>query len=169
MSEATTQSLERRLACANIIFASLGLGLVAFFLGHGVGLGFFDILRNIVWLFAFFPINILFSIYRRGIICQVILLLSTLLFPILATYDFINAYYINPDPQSGLVFLIGIAYSILMIPFWFVALCLSSQRTVPILKLWYGSSVEPMEDQWLRPDNESMEPKTDVKSNGKDT
>ena len=135
---------------------------------HGVKLGFFESILWSSFLFAFFPMNVILSIRSYGIVCQIILLLSTLLFPILTAYDFINATYINPDPQSALVLLLGPAYSILMIPFWLVALCLSRQRTVSILKLWYGNSVAPLEDQWLRPDNESMESKTDVKSNGKD-
>ena len=163
---AQEQLFERRLLQANIIFACLGFGLGVIFLWHGVRLGLLDSILGSIFLFAFFPMNIILSIRSYGIICQIILLLSTLLFPILTAYDFINATYINPDPQSALVLLLGPAYSILMIPFWLVALYLSSQRTIPILKLWYSSSGEPLDDQWLRAENETTEAKTSAKSDG---
>jgi hypothetical protein len=119
MSESTKQSVERLLMGLNICFALLGLG---------VGMSFCRFHLGSVQFFAFFPINIIVSIYRYGIICQTVLLLSTLLFPALVAYDFINAFYINPDPQSGLVLFIGYAYSVLMIPFWFLSVYLSRPR-----------------------------------------
>jgi len=160
MSEFTKQSFERRLVQANVVFACLGLGLGAFFVGHGTGLGFFEILLWTVFIFAFFSINIVFSICRYGVVCQIILLLSTLLFPVFFTYEFINAFYINLDPQSGLVFLLGPGYSILMIPFWLVTLCLSSYRencVILLPKSWYSGSEVLLDDKWQRIESKNTE------------
>jgi len=48
----------------------------------------------------------------------------------LFAYDFINAFFINLDAQSGLVMLFGPFYSVVMIPFWLLALLLSKRRYV---------------------------------------
>jgi len=149
----------------------LGIGLGAFCAGDGTGHGFFESLLWSVFLFAFFPINIVFSICRHGIVCQIILLLSTLLFPVFFTYEFINAFYINPDPQSGLVFLLGPFYSILMIPFWLVTLCLSSYRencAILLPKSWHSGS-EVLDDKWQRFESKNTEQKIDVASDGEKT
>jgi hypothetical protein len=166
-----TAIFERRLAQANAIFACLGLGLGVFFLMHGVRLGFLESFMLSVFLCAFFPMNAILSVSSYGIVCQTIFLLSTLLFPVLVAYDFINATYINPDPQSGLVLLLGPGYSILMVPFWLVALWLSSRRencAILLPKSWYSCPETPLDDQWIRTDNITSRPTTDVTPESED-
>ena len=102
--------------------------------------------------YFFLPVNALMALRRRGIFCQVILLTTTIVFILYCLYwrqGYVNALYVNLDAQSGLVHLLGFVYSILMLPFWFLAFLFSTRRYAPN-------------------ENESAEPETSAISNGKD-
>ncbi len=118
---------------ANEILMQLNVGLGVLGLMGGAVACEFQLV--FVLFFGFYLINLVIAVMSRGIVCQSILLCSSLAFPFLFLPDYINAFYINPDAQSGLVFLLGPAYSILMIPFWIAAILCSK----PAFR-WFGLS-----------------------------
>ncbi len=104
---------------------NISLSALLFMLGMGLA----DSINFFVALcFAFFLVNAALAFFKHGVSYQVILFISTILFPLCFAWDFINAMYFNPDPQSGLVFLLGLGYSVLMFPVWLYILIFSPNR-----------------------------------------
>ena len=92
---------------------------IAAFVVFQCGLGVF-----ILGPLCFFPLlgNLLLAYNLKTNWSQIIVAMSTLFFGFCVAYEINNAFFVNPDAQSGLVLLfVGIAYLPLMIPFWLVA------------------------------------------------
>ena len=134
-------SVECCIGFANVLFAIVCIT---------IGAGFCDYNPFAVFMFfGFYLVNVLFSLFRKGMACQIIVFLSNAAFPLLVVKDFYFAFYMVPDPQSGLVLLTGTVYSFLMIPFWGAALLLSKNRNLSVV-------AQPIPSDQKTPDSDAI-------------
>ena len=79
-------------------------------------------------LFYAFPliVSIMLSVYTRNSFSQIILLMASLLYGIWFAYAVYDAFYVNTDPQSGLVLIfVGIYALPVLLPLWITAYVLN--------------------------------------------
>ena len=75
-------------------------------------------------------VSIVLSLYTRNLFSQIILLMASLLYGVWLTYAVYDAFFVNIDPQSALVFLgVGIYSFPVMLPLWITAYVLNRYYT----------------------------------------
>ncbi len=111
------------LRSVNIWTTGCTIGGIAAFVALQCGLGVL-----ICGPLCFFPLlgNLILA-WMKNRWSQGVLAISSVLYGLGVAYEMYNAFYVNLDPQSGLVLIfVGVAYFPMMIPLWLVALILEA-------------------------------------------